>query len=106
MTDADDPRLSQLTTRWTLLTRAHAADPDAAASARDAFLPRYCAPVYRYLLGIAGDADGHVRGYVKLDRTMPRVVIFDDETWQRFGDFSGSYAPSVETVAVAQRASL
>lgn len=57
-------------------------------------------------IAIAGDADGHVRGYVKLDRTMPRVVIFDDETWQRFGDFSGSYAPSVETVAVAQRASL
>jgi hypothetical protein len=57
-------------------------------------------------IAIAGDAEGHVRGYVKLDRTMPRVVIFDVETWKRFGDFSASHAPSVEPVAVAQRASL
>lgn len=57
-------------------------------------------------IAIAGDAEGQVRGYVKLDRTMPRVVIFDVETWKRFGDFSPSHAPSVETVAVAQRASL
>jgi len=53
----DDPRLSQLTTRWTLLAQAHAADPAVAEAARSDFLPRYCAPVYRYLLGIAGDAD-------------------------------------------------
>lgn len=57
-------------------------------------------------IAIAGDAEGHVRGYVKLDRTMPRVVIFDVQTWKRFGDFSASHAPSVEPVAVAQRASL
>lgn len=57
-------------------------------------------------IAIAGDAEGHVRGYVKLDRTMPRVVIFDVETWKRFGDFSASLAPSGEPVAVAQRASL
>ena len=57
MTDADDPHLSQLTTRWTLLAQAHAGDPAAAGAARDAFLPRYCVPVYRYLLAIVGDAD-------------------------------------------------
>lgn len=57
MTDADDPRLSRLTTRWTLLAQAHAADPAAATAARQEFLPRYCAPVYRYLFGIVGDAD-------------------------------------------------
>jgi LmbE family N-acetylglucosaminyl deacetylase len=57
-------------------------------------------------ISIAADAEGHVRGYVKLDRTMPRVVIFDVETWKRFGDFSASQAPTGEPIAVAQRASL
>ncbi len=60
-------------------------------------------------IAIAGDAEGHVRGYVKLDRTSPRVMIFDVETWKRFGDFSALHAPSasrVEPVAVVQRASL
>jgi hypothetical protein len=57
-------------------------------------------------IAIAADSEGHVRGYVKLERTMPRVVIFDVETWRRFGDFSASEAPSVEPVPVAQRASL
>ncbi|HEY6893308.1 MAG TPA: PIG-L family deacetylase [Rhodanobacteraceae bacterium] len=57
-------------------------------------------------ISIAGDAEGHVHGYVKLDRTMPRVVIFDVETWQRVGDFSASQAPSVEPMPVAHRASL
>jgi RNA polymerase sigma-70 factor (ECF subfamily) len=57
VTEADDPHLSQLTTRWTLLAQAHAADPTAAGAARDEFLPRYCAPIYRYLLSIAGDPD-------------------------------------------------
>jgi hypothetical protein len=57
-------------------------------------------------IAIAGDAEGHVRGYVKLDRTMPRVLIFDVETWQRFGDLSPSQAPSVKPVPIAHRASL
>jgi hypothetical protein len=60
----------------------------------------------RGTLQIAIAAEGHVRGYVKLDRTMPRVVIFDDETWTRFGDFSALQAPGGEPIAVAQRASL
>ncbi|HKP67114.1 MAG TPA: hypothetical protein VJX31_10855, partial [Casimicrobiaceae bacterium] len=57
-------------------------------------------------IAIAADAAGQVHGYVKLDRTMPRVVIFDVATWQRFGDFSASEAPSVEPVPIAHRASL
>jgi hypothetical protein len=57
-------------------------------------------------IAIAADAEGHVRGYVKLDRTMPRVVIFDVETWKRFGDFSALQSPAGEPIAVAQRASL
>jgi LmbE family N-acetylglucosaminyl deacetylase len=57
-------------------------------------------------ISIAGDAEGQVRGYVKLDRTMPRVVIFDVETWKRVGDFSALQAPTGEPIAVAQRASL
>ena len=57
-------------------------------------------------IAISGDAEGHVHGYVKLERTMPRVLIFDADTWQRFGDFSASQAPAVERVPVAHRASL
>jgi LmbE family N-acetylglucosaminyl deacetylase len=59
-------------------------------------------------IAIAGDAAGHVSGYVKLDRTAPRVLIFDVETWKRFGDFSALQAASTarEPVAAAQRASL
>ena len=57
-------------------------------------------------IAIAADAAGHVRGYVKLDRTMPRVIIFDVETWQRFGDFSAAQAPAVERVPLTHRASL
>jgi len=52
-----DTHLSQVLTHWSLLGRAHAADAEAAREARAEFLPRYCAPVYRYLLGIVGNAD-------------------------------------------------
>lgn len=54
---ADDTHLSQVLTHWSLLGRAHAEDAAAAREARAEFLPRYCAPVYRYLLGIVGNAD-------------------------------------------------
>jgi LmbE family N-acetylglucosaminyl deacetylase len=57
-------------------------------------------------IAISGDTGGHVHGYVKLERTMPRVVIFDAATWQRFDDFSVSQAPSVAPVPLAHRASL
>jgi hypothetical protein len=51
-------------------------------------------------------ADG-VRGYLKLERTQPRLVIFDVETWCRIEDLVATRAvapPAVEPVA--QRASL
>jgi hypothetical protein len=57
----------------------------------------------------ASHQPGDVSGYVKLERTQPRVLIFDVETWRRFEDFAPSYksaAMRVEPVAVAQRASL
>ncbi len=60
-------------------------------------------------ISVAAGADGHASGYVKLERSAPRVFIFDVETWRRFEDFAawhGSAAPRVEPVAVAQRASL
>jgi len=60
-------------------------------------------------IAVAAGADGTASGYVKLERSAPRVFIFDVETWRRFEDFatrSESAAPRVEPVAVAQRASL
>lgn len=57
MNAVNDTHLSQVLTHWSLLGRAHAADVEAARMARAEFLPRYCAPVYRYLLKIVGNAD-------------------------------------------------
>jgi LmbE family N-acetylglucosaminyl deacetylase len=56
-----------------------------------------------------GHQAGDISGYVKLERTAPRLLIFDVETWRRFEDFAPSRestAMRVEPVAVAQRASL
>jgi RNA polymerase sigma-70 factor (ECF subfamily) len=52
-----DQHLSQLSTLWTLLLRAHAAPADAALSAQHALLERYGGAVYRYLLGAVRDPD-------------------------------------------------
>jgi LmbE family N-acetylglucosaminyl deacetylase len=60
-------------------------------------------------ISVAAGADGNASGYVKLERSAPRLFIFDVETWRRFEDFAAwheSAAPRVEPVAVAQRASL
>ena len=60
-------------------------------------------------IAVAAGADGSASGYVKLERSAPRVFIFDVETWRRFEDFAPrgeSVAPRVEPVAIAQRASL
>ncbi len=49
-----------------------------------------------------------VSGYIKLERTPPRVLIFDRETWHRVEDLTATHesaARHVEPVAVAQRAS-
>jgi RNA polymerase sigma-70 factor (ECF subfamily) len=54
----DDPRLSQLTTQWTLLVRSHQrSDPAAAHEAQADLLPRYCAAIYRYLLAVVRDSN-------------------------------------------------
>ncbi len=54
MSDEADPRLSQLTTRWTLLLRAHSGG-EGGRDALAELLPRYCAAVYRYLLALTRD---------------------------------------------------
>jgi LmbE family N-acetylglucosaminyl deacetylase len=55
-------------------------------------------------------APGNPCGYVKLERSEPRLVIFDNDTWHRFEAFADAHetpaTSCVEPVAVAQRASL
>lgn len=49
-----------------------------------------------------------VSGYIKLERTAPRVLIFDRETWHRVEDLVATHesaARPVEPVAVVPRAS-
>jgi RNA polymerase sigma-70 factor (ECF subfamily) len=55
MATADLDRLSQISTRWTLVAEAGRADGGREALA--ALLPRYCPPVYSYLLGIVRDEE-------------------------------------------------
>ncbi len=53
-------------------------------------------------------ADG-LRGYLKLERTAPRVIIFDVETWCRIEDLAATRATAtapVDAVSVPQRVSL
>src|SRR5205809_2626379 len=52
-----DDRLSQISTLWTMLLRAHATPTDAATAAQHALLERYGGAAYRYLLGSVRDAD-------------------------------------------------
>jgi DNA-directed RNA polymerase specialized sigma24 family protein len=51
-----DPRLYNLSTRWTMILRAHAID-GGAPDAQAAVLPRYCEAVYRYVLARIGNVD-------------------------------------------------
>ena len=53
----ETPRLDLITTRWTLLERAHQGAADSGALARAHLLERYGGAVRRYLLGAARDAD-------------------------------------------------
>jgi RNA polymerase sigma-70 factor (ECF subfamily) len=48
-------RLSQISTRWSLIVQAHQGRQPAAA--QQALLQRYCGAVYRYLLGALRDPD-------------------------------------------------
>lgn len=50
-----DERLSRISTRWTVVFRAHGAE--AAADARQTLVQRYHAVAYRYLLGAVRDPD-------------------------------------------------
>ena len=56
----------------------------------------------------AGGVRDAVSGYVKIERSAPRVLIFDRQTWHRVEDFAAapeSAASHVEPVAAVQRAS-
>jgi RNA polymerase sigma-70 factor (ECF subfamily) len=52
-----DQRLSQISTQWTVLAKAHGDQPDAATAAQRALLQTYSGAVYRYLLGAVRDPD-------------------------------------------------
>jgi RNA polymerase sigma-70 factor (ECF subfamily) len=51
----DETHLSQIATRWSLLLQAHGENPAARYAAQGELLPRYCAPVYRYLRALVQD---------------------------------------------------
>lgn len=55
--DESDPRLSLLSTQWTLVFQAHSGQPELAARAQEALMVRYSGAVHRYLLGALRDAD-------------------------------------------------
>ena len=52
-----DRHLSQLSTAWTALFRAHAGPADQGRAARAELLERYGTPVYRYLRAAVGEPD-------------------------------------------------
>ncbi|HLJ97256.1 MAG TPA: sigma-70 family RNA polymerase sigma factor [Gemmataceae bacterium] len=54
-TDRWDEHLSRISTMWTKLRRAHEGSHEAAVSARQELMQRYCGAVYRYLLGAVRD---------------------------------------------------
>jgi DNA-directed RNA polymerase specialized sigma24 family protein len=53
----DDSRLSQLTTRWSIIFQACHGPEVAAQAAQAAVLERYCGAIYRYVLRVLGDPD-------------------------------------------------
>ncbi len=54
---ARDPRLSELSTQWTMLFRAHHGSPEEVNDALRLMMLRYEGAVHRYLLKAVGDAD-------------------------------------------------
>jgi RNA polymerase sigma-70 factor (ECF subfamily) len=50
-------RLSQISTLWTMLARAHGEPRDGATAARQELMHRYSGAVYRYLLGAVRDPE-------------------------------------------------
>src|SRR5438067_4881452 len=57
MERTDREHLSQISTQWTMLLRAHATPADRALAAQHALLERYGGAVGRYLLGAVRDPD-------------------------------------------------
>jgi DNA-directed RNA polymerase specialized sigma24 family protein len=55
--NSDDARLDQISTRWTLLKRAHQGDEDMVAVAQAQLLDRYGGAIRRYLLGALRDQE-------------------------------------------------
>lgn len=55
--DSSLDRLSRISTRWSLLVEAHAAEGAGRALAQTTLLARYSSAVFRYLLGAVRDAD-------------------------------------------------
>lgn len=55
--DEIDPRLSLMSTQWTLVFQAHSDRPEQAALAQEALMVRYSGAVHRYLLGALRNAD-------------------------------------------------
>lgn len=53
----DYSRLSQLTTRWSVIFEACHGPERADKGAQAQVLERYCAAIYRYALRVLGDAD-------------------------------------------------
>jgi RNA polymerase sigma-70 factor (ECF subfamily) len=57
MNDEQPAHLSQISTLWSVVTRAHEGEPDEMNSARDQLLRRYGGAVYRYLLKTLRDPE-------------------------------------------------
>jgi RNA polymerase sigma-70 factor (ECF subfamily) len=52
-----DPRLSQISTQWTLVFQAHSGSPELVHEAQVALIDRYAGAIHRYLLGAVRDAE-------------------------------------------------
>jgi RNA polymerase sigma factor (sigma-70 family) len=52
-----DPRLSQITTVWSMIFQAHQGQPDSVIEAQQRLMQRYGGAVYRYLLRLVRDAN-------------------------------------------------
>ena len=55
--DAYDPRLSQISTQWTLVFQLHKGEPGEVSAAQEALILRYAGAVHRYLLAALRDPE-------------------------------------------------
>ena len=53
--EQEDPRLTQLSTQWTLVFQVHGGTPEQVAAAQVTLMERYSGAVHRYLLGVLRD---------------------------------------------------